>query len=84
MAEKEGGGSSPWVAFLAGIVLVGVIGFGVWAYQGGMMEREVADMQIEMPDVEINPPEIDLPEPPPAPQLPPSAENAPAPATDTP
>lgn len=86
MADREsGGGSSPWVAFLAGIVLVAVVGFGVWAYTGGMAEREVAEMQIDIPDVKIDPPEIDLPEPPPGPQLPPSAsEEAPAPATTTP
>jgi len=84
MAEKQGGGATPWVAFLAGVMLVGVIGFGVWAYNDGMMQREVADMQIEMPDVNIEPPEVNLPEPPPAPQLPPSAENAPAEAPATP
>ena len=85
MAEKEsGGGSSPWIAFLAGILVVAVIGFGVYAYTGGLAEREVAEMQIEMPDVKIKPPEIDLPTPPPAPQMPPSAgEEAPAP-TPTP
>lgn len=86
MADREGGGgSSPWIAFLAGIVLVAVVGFGVYAYNGGLAEREVAQMQVDMPDVKINPPEIDLPEPPPAPQLPPSAgEEAPAPASTTP
>jgi len=78
MAERESGGSSPWIAFLAGIVLVAVIGFGVFAYTGGLAEREVAEMRVEMPDVKINPPDIDLPEPPPAPQMPPSAEEAPA------
>lgn len=84
MADREGGGgSSPWIAFLAGIVLVAVVGFGVYAYNGGLAEREVAQMQVDMPDVKINPPEIDLPEPPPAPQLPPSASEA-APASTTP
>lgn len=86
MAERESGGaSSPWIAFLAGVVLVAVIGFGVFAYTGGLAEREVADMQIDMPDVKIDPPDVNLPEPPPAPQMPPSAsEEAPAPATATP
>ncbi len=83
MAEKEGGGgSAPWLAFLAGIVLVAVIGFGVFAYTG-MGRQDVADMQIDMPEVKIEPPEINLPEPPPAPQMPPSASEE-APRAPTP
>lgn len=83
MADREGGGgSSPWIAFLAGIVLVAVIGFGVFAYTGGLNRQDVAEMQVELPDVDIDTPEINLPEPPPAPQMPPSAtEDAPAPTT---
>lgn len=79
MAEREGGGSAPWVAFLAGIVLVAVIGFGVAAYTGALQPREQAQLELDMPDVKINPPDIDLPDPPPAPQMPPSAEPAPTP-----
>jgi hypothetical protein len=79
MAEREGGGSSPWVAFLAGIVLVAVVAFGVVAYTGGLnQERETAQLELNVPDVKVNPPDIDLPDPPPAPTLPPSAEQAPA------
>jgi hypothetical protein len=77
MPERESGGSAPWIAFLAGIVLVAVIGFGVFAYNGGLNTQDVAEMQIDMPDVKIDRPEIDLPEPPPAPQMPPSAEETP-------
>jgi hypothetical protein len=77
MAERNGSGSTPWLAFLAGIVLVAVIGFGVFAYNGGLNNQDVAEMQVDMPDVKVDPPEIDLPEPPPAPQMPPSAEDAP-------
>ena len=73
MAEREGGGSSPWVAFLAGIVLVAVVAFGVVAYTGGL-QRETAQLEFNAPDVKINPPNIDIPDPPPAPTLPPSAE----------
>lgn len=81
MAEREDGGSSPWIAFLAGIILVAVVGVGVVAYTGGFQPRETADLQIDMPDVKVNPPDIDLPAPPPAPQMPPAADNAPQPAT---
>lgn len=85
MADREGGGgSSPWIAFLAGIVLVAVIGFGVFAYNGGLNRQDVAEMQVELPDVDIDTPEINLPDPP-APQMPPSAsEEIPQPAPTTP
>lgn len=76
MAEREGGGSSPWVAFLAGIVLVAVIAFGVFAFSGGMQPQETAELELNVPDVNINPPDIDLPDPPPAPSVPPTAEPA--------
>lgn len=76
MAEREGGGSSPWVAFLAGIILVAVVAFGVVAYTGGLNQRETAQLEVDMSDVKINPPDIDLPAPPPAPSLPPAAETS--------
>lgn len=78
MAEREGGGSSPWVAFLAGIILVAVVAFGVVAYTGGLQQRETAQLELNMPDVKANPPDIDLPGPPPAPATPPSADQTPA------
>lgn len=72
MAERESsGGSSPWVAFLAGIILVAVVAFGVVAYTGGLQQRETAQLELNVPDVKVNPPDIDLPDPP---TLPPSAE----------
>lgn len=75
MAEREsGGGSSPWVAFLAGIILVAVVAFGVVTYTGGLTEQRTAELELNVPDVNVNPPDIDLPEPPPAPTMPPSAE----------
>ncbi len=74
MSERTSGGSSPWVAFLAGIILVAVVAFGVVAYTGGLQQRETAQLEVDMPDVKINPPDIDLPDPP---ALPPSAEEAP-------
>lgn len=77
MASTEGGGSSPWVAFLAGIFLVAIIAVGVVAYTGGFQRQDTAQMEISMPDVKIDPPDIELPPPPPAPQMPPSAEPAP-------
>lgn len=78
MADREGNGSSPWVAFLAGIILVAVVAFGVVAYTGGLNQQErTAELEINLPDTNIDPPDIDLPAPPPAPQMPPSAEPAP-------
>ncbi|MBC7769217.1 MAG: hypothetical protein H7124_10560 [Phycisphaerales bacterium] len=84
MADKEGGGPSPWIAFLAGIVLVAVIAFGIVAYSGGFQRDSTADLEINLPDTNIDPPDINLPEPPPAPQMPPSADTAPAPEPITP
>jgi hypothetical protein len=78
MAERESGGSSPWVAFLAGIILVAAVAFGVVAYTGGLNQPETAQLEMNVPDVNINPPDINLPDPPPAPVLPPSAEEAPS------
>ncbi len=83
MADNEGGGSSaPWVAFLAGIIIVALVGLGIAAYTGNLQPRsETAQLELNVPDVKVNPPDIDLPSPPPAPQVPPSADNsAPAPA----
>ncbi|MEZ5960006.1 MAG: hypothetical protein R3C30_06200 [Hyphomonadaceae bacterium] len=71
MAERESGGSSPWVAFLAGIVLVAVVAFGVVAYTGGLQQRETAQLELNVPDVNVNPPDIDLPDPP---TMPPATE----------
>jgi hypothetical protein len=84
MAEREGGGSSPWIAFLAGIIIVAVIAFGVVAYTGGLQPRETAELELNVPDVDVNPPDINLPEPPPAPVSPPSAEPAPVEPPATP
>lgn len=84
MADREGSGSSSWIAFLAGIILVAIVAIGIIAYSGGFQPRqEAAELElnaptIETPDVNVNPPDVDLPEPPPAPQTPPSAEPAPA------
>lgn len=75
MADRESGGATPWLAFLAGIVFVAVVAFGIMTYTGGMQDR-TADLEIDVPNVEVNPPDIDLPEPPPAPTMPPSAEGA--------
>jgi hypothetical protein len=78
MAEREGGGSSPWVAFLAGIILVAIVAIGIVAYTGGFnAQRETAQLEMDMPDVKVNPPDIDLPEPPTVPTTPPSADQAP-------
>lgn len=76
MADRESGGSTPWLAFLAGIFLVAIIGLGVFAYSGGFAPERTANLEINVPNVDLPDPDIDLPEPPPAPQMPPSAEGA--------
>jgi hypothetical protein len=86
MAEREGGGSSGWLGFIAGIALLAVIAIGVVAYTGGFnRQQETAQLEIEAPDIEIDTPDVDLPNPPPAPSMPPSAtpdtSADPAPAT---
>lgn len=85
MAEREGGGSSPWVAFLAGIILVAIVAVGIVAYSGGFnRQQDTAQLEMNLPDVKVNPPDIDLPEPPVTPTTPPSADQAPAEAPATP
>jgi ABC-type lipoprotein release transport system permease subunit len=85
MAEREGGGSSPWVAFLAGIILVAIVAIGIVAYSGGFnRQQETAQLEMNVPDVKVNPPDINLPEPPSVPTTPPSADQAPVEAPATP
>jgi hypothetical protein len=74
MADREGGGSSPWVAFLAGIVLIAIVAVGVVAYNGGFARQETAELEMNVPDINVDAPDVDLPEPPPAPEMPPAAE----------
>jgi hypothetical protein len=86
MAEREGGGASTWIAFLAGIILVAIVAVGIVAYTGGLPQQRdrAAELQIDMPDVTVNPPDVDLPPPQPLQQPPtaeqPSGEPEPAPA----
>lgn len=86
MADREGGSSAPWVAFLAGIIVVALVGLGIAAYTGALNQpRETAQLELNVPDVKVNPPDVDLPDPPPAPQVPPSAvPETPAPEATTP
>jgi hypothetical protein len=85
MAEREGGGSSGWLGFIAGIALLAVIAIGVVAYTGGFnRQQETAQLEIEAPDIDIDTPDIDLPNPPPAPSLPPAADTGAAPAEPAP
>jgi hypothetical protein len=84
MAEREGGGSSGWLGFIAGIALLAVIAIGVVAYTGGFNRpQQQAQLEIETPDINVDTPDVNLPNPPPAPQLPPAAtpDTQPAPAT---
>jgi len=82
MADREGGSSAPWVAFLAGIIIVALVGLGIAAYTGNLnTQREQASLELNVPDVNVQPPDVNLPSPPPAPSVPPAAE--PAPETTT-
>jgi hypothetical protein len=74
MAENEGGGGTPWIAFLAGIILVAIVAIGIVAYSGGFnpQQQRTAELEFNMPQTDR--PDIDLPEPPTTPTMPPSAE----------
>lgn len=75
MAENEGGSSgTPWIAFLAGIILVAIVAIGIVAYSGGFnpQPQRTAELEFNMPQVDR--PDIDLPEPPTTPTMPPSAD----------
>lgn len=84
MADRDGNSSSPWIAFLAGIILVAVVALGIAAYTGNLSPRqETAQLELETPDINVNPPDVNLPPPPdvnlpapqPAPTTPPSANS---------
>ncbi len=85
MADNSSGGSTPWIAFIGGIILVALIAFGIYAYSGGGMSRPDAPQQIEIEAPTINPPDIEAPkiEAPQidAPELPPAPTPEPAPAS---
>jgi len=83
--NNSGGGSAPWVAFLAGIIIVALLGFGIAAYTGNLnRQRDNAQLELNMPDIKVNPPDVNLPSPPPAPQVPPAANNNATPNTPAP
>lgn len=72
------GGSTPWLAFLVGVLLVAVIAFGVVAWQ-----RQRADLQVPS-SVDIN---LDTPRLPQSPNVVPPQVNPPnlaPPATPSP
>ncbi len=76
MADTPRRKSSPLAGLLALIVLVAIVGLGVFAYSGGFAPQRTADLEINVPNIDLPEPDIELPEPPPAPQMPPSAEVA--------
>ncbi|MFT3727761.1 MAG: hypothetical protein QM759_08055 [Terricaulis sp.] len=71
MADSEGSGSSGWLGFLAGIIVVALIGFAIYAYTGNQTQR-TAQLDVNIPNVKINPPDVHLP-PAPQPVQPPHA-----------
>lgn len=67
MAEFEGGGgSAPWIAFLAGIVLVALLVGGYFALNTPAPQQE-AQFDIDAPRIEA--PDINLPDLPEAPPV---------------
>ena len=79
MADSQSGdGGSGWLGFLAGIIVVALIGFAIYAYTGNQLPQRTAQVELNVPDVNINPPDVHLPSPPPAPAVPPQAQPAPS------
>ena len=77
MADNEsGGGGSGWLGFLAGIIVVALIGFAIYAYTDNQQPQRTAQVDLNGPDVNINPPDVHLPAPPPAPTVPSQAQPA--------
>jgi hypothetical protein len=74
MADSESSNGSGWLGFLAGIIVVALIGFAIYAYTGAQPQRTA---QIDLPNVEIKAPDVHLPSPPPSPAVPPQAQPAP-------
>lgn len=74
MASSESSSGSGWLGFLAGIILLAIVGVGIYAYTGGFQQRQTAQLELNMPDVKVNTPDVDLPSPPPAPSVPPAAD----------
>lgn len=80
MADRQGS-STPWVAFLAGIVLVVAV-IAVFLMYSGARNVEPADVRVEVPDVEvppINPPDMDPPTIDPPPDGAPPVQETPTP-----
>jgi hypothetical protein len=79
MADRgAGGGGSGWLGFLAGIIVVALIGVCVYAYNGAHQQR-TAQLDVSIASVRIDPPDLHLP-PPPSPTTPPRAAPAQQPA----
>ena len=77
MADRESvGGASSWLGSLAGIVVVALIGFAIYAYAGRPPQR-TAQLELSVPTVKVNLPDLHLPAPPPAPTVPPQAQSTP-------
>src|SRR5262245_40430127 len=80
MADDTNSGT-PWLAFLTGLVLMGILAVGYFAYTGGAMHpvQKTAELQINAPT--YNPPDlpdVNITPPPPAPaDAPKQAEPAP-------
>lgn len=73
MAESNESSGTPWLAFLTGLLLMGILAVGYFVYTGSSMQpQRTAELQVNMPD--INMPNVSPPQTPPAPQGTPSTE----------
>ena len=72
MADSESSSGSGWLGFLAGVIVVALIGFAIYAFTGAQPQRTA---QIDLPNVEIKAPDVHLS--PPSPTAPPQAQPAP-------
>jgi hypothetical protein len=76
MADNDGGGGSGWLGFLAGALVVALIGAAIYLYAGAGRSQQQAQLELSVPNVKLNPPDVHLPSPPPAPAVPPQTNQS--------
>jgi hypothetical protein len=61
MADNERGGGSGWLGFLAGIIVVALIGVAIYAMPALGARSNRRNSNSTSPSVKINPPDVQLP-----------------------
>ncbi|MBI3438649.1 MAG: hypothetical protein HY054_08385 [Proteobacteria bacterium] len=74
MVDREGDGSG-WLGFIAGVVVVALIGVAIYTYADAGHPRQQAQIELNVHDVKLNPPDIHPPSPPPEPSVPRAAND---------